>query len=116
MSPRPRNATLDRTLAALADPTRRAVVDLLRNGPERAGRLAQRLSVSRPALSRHLRILKGARVLAEGRVGDDRRGRVYQLRPEPFAALRDWVIGVEAFWSDQLAAFRQHVEKRGSAT
>jgi len=108
----PPRSPLDRTFAALADPTRRAVVDLLRAAPERAGALAEKLSASRPAMSRHLRVLRAARIVAEEPLADDGRGRVYQLRPEPFAAMRDWVVSVEAFWSDQLASFQAHVAKR----
>lgn len=106
---------LDDTLAALADPTRRAVVDLLCEGPRRAGALAEALSLSPPAMSRHLKVLRKARVVEEERgLEDDARVRVYRLRPEPLAALRSWVDEVSAFWEDQLAAFKQHVEAKAS--
>ena len=104
---------LDDTLAALADPTRRAVVDLLCEGPRRAGALAEALSLSPPAMSRHLKVLRKAGVVEEERgLEEDARVRVYRLRPEPLAALRSWVDEVSAFWEDQLAAFKQHVEAR----
>lgn len=107
---------LDDTLAALADPTRRAVVDLLCEGPRRAGALAEALSLSPPAMSRHLKVLRKARVVEEDRgLEDDARVRVYRLRPEPLEALRSWVDEVSAFWEDQLAAFKQHVEGKASA-
>lgn len=101
---------LDGTLAALADPTRRGVVDLLRVRPRHAGELAAKFKMSPPAMSRHLRVLRHRGLVAESAERHDARLRVYRLLPEPFAELRDWVAGVEAFWSDQLGAFRDHVE------
>lgn len=108
--------TLDDTLFALADPTRRAVVDLLRQGPRRAGALAEALSQSPPAMSRHLKVLRKAGVVEEERgLEEDARVRVYRLRPEPLEALRSWVDEVSAFWDDQLAGFKQHVEGKPAA-
>lgn len=103
---------LDQTLAALADPTRRAVIDLLQRGPQRSGELATALSTSRPAMSRHLRVLRKARLVTEQIMEDDARGRVYRLQPEPFDVLRDWLDEVESFWQDQLGAFKAHAERR----
>jgi DNA-binding transcriptional ArsR family regulator len=88
------SADLDSTLTALADPARRAVVDLLQAAPRCPSALAQALSLSRPAMSRHLRILRGAGVVEEASLPNDARVRVYQLRPEPFAGLRDWLDDV----------------------
>lgn len=107
-------ASLDRTLAALADPTRRGVIDLLRREPERAGVLARKLAASRPAMSRHLRVLRQAGLVTEAAASDDGRGRIYALEPAPFLALRDWVTTVEAFWSDQLASFRAHLARKAN--
>jgi DNA-binding transcriptional ArsR family regulator len=104
-------ADLDRTLAALADPTRRAVVDLLRKQPLRSGDIAAALRMSRPATSRHLRVLRKAKLVAEHTLEDDARGRIYELVPEPFSRLRGWVEEVEAFWGVQLAAFKAHAER-----
>jgi len=102
---------LDLTLGALADPTRRAVIGLLREQPRRSGELASALSISRPAMSRHLRILRKARLVSEQILEDDARGRVYQLQPEPFGELRGWLEEVESFWEDQLGAFKAHAER-----
>lgn len=105
--------TLDATFAALADPHRRGVIDLLRKEPRRAGELAETLGLSRPAMSRHLKHLRQSGLVdAEGE-DDDARARVYRLRPEPFAELSRWVAEVEAMWGGQLAAFAAHVERRG---
>jgi DNA-binding transcriptional ArsR family regulator len=106
---------LDRTLAALADPTRRRVVDALRRRPQRAGELAASFDMSAPAMSRHLRVLRQTGLVAEEGLDDDARVRVYRLRPERFAALRTWLDEVEEFWADQLSAFKAHVEKRPAA-
>ncbi|WP_394828600.1 ArsR/SmtB family transcription factor [Pendulispora albinea] len=102
---------LDRTLAALADPTRRGVVDLLRRRPQRAGELAAAFDMSPPAMSRHLRVLRKTGLVAEDELEDDARVRVYRLRPEPFARLRDWLDEVETFWGGQLDAFKAHAER-----
>jgi DNA-binding transcriptional ArsR family regulator len=103
---------VDRTLAALAEPTRRGVIDLLRQRPRAAGELASACSVSRPAMSRHLRVLRTRGLVEEAR-GDpnDSRLRIYRLRRERFVDLRAWLDHVEEFWSDQLGSFKQHVER-----
>lgn len=102
---------LDQTLAALAEPTRRGVVDLLHRRPHRAGELAQELGISAPALSRHLRVLRESGLVEEDHAGPDLRVRTYRLRPEPFRALRGWLAEVETFWTLELESFRQHVER-----
>ena len=104
---------LDDTFSALADPARRGVVDLLRKKPRRAGEVAEALGLSPPAMSRHLRVLRTTGLVEEEHAGEDARVRVYRLRPGPFHELRDWVGDVEAFWTLQLDAFREHVEGRG---
>jgi DNA-binding transcriptional ArsR family regulator len=106
---------IDQTLAALADPSRRGVIDLLRKRPRRAGELAKALDLSAPAMSRHLRVLRAAGLVEEGDsdAPDDNRVRVYQLRRQPFASLRAWTEEVEQFWGVQLESFAAHVEKRG---
>jgi DNA-binding transcriptional ArsR family regulator len=102
--------SLEATLAALADGTRRGVVDLLRKRPRRASDLADALGASKPAMSRHLRVLRDSG-LVETSSKDDARERIYTLRPAPFAQLREWVEDIEAFWTVQLASFKDHVER-----
>jgi DNA-binding transcriptional ArsR family regulator len=104
--------TLDQTLAGLAVPARRRIVDHLRRGPCRAGELASACGLSMPAMSRHLRTLRRCGLVEGGGVEGDARVRLYQLRPEPFADLRAWLDQVEAFWGGQLARFKAHVEGR----
>ena len=98
-------------LAALADPARRQVVDLLRLGPRRAGELAGAVAMSGPAMSRHLRVLRATGLVEVAGTDSDARVRVYRLRAEPFVALRAWLDQVEAFWADQLGAFADHVRR-----
>jgi DNA-binding transcriptional ArsR family regulator len=106
---------LDRALRALADGTRRGVIELLRQRPHRAGELAAELDTSAPALSRHLRILRASGLVEEAADEQDRRARVYRLRQHALAPLRAWVDEVEAMWQQQLAAFAAHVQRRGRA-
>jgi DNA-binding transcriptional ArsR family regulator len=106
---------IDHTLAALADPTRRRVVDLLRKKPLRAGEIAAAFAMSAPAMSRHLRVLRQSGIVEEEELPEDARVRVYRLRPERFAAMRGWLDEVEAYWNDQLAAFKAHAERRKQA-
>jgi DNA-binding transcriptional ArsR family regulator len=106
---------VDDALAALADPTRRAVVDLLRRRAHRAGELAETLQLTPPALSRHLRQLRKSGLVASDEHEHDARVRLYRLRPEGFAALQRWVDTIGALWQDQLAAFKSHAERRARA-
>lgn len=102
---------LDRTLAALADPTRRGVVDLLHRGPRRAGELAEALAMSPAAMSRHLRVLRTTGLVEEDHDGDDARVRTYRLKPLRFRALRKWLDEVESFWAGELDAFKTYAER-----
>lgn len=102
---------LDLTLAALADPHRRRVVDLLRERPHRAGELAQAVHVSFPAMSRHLKTLRKSGVVAEDRDEFDSRVRIYRLRPEAMAELKTWLAETDAMWARQLSALKAHLQK-----
>jgi DNA-binding transcriptional ArsR family regulator len=95
------------TFQALADPTRRAVLDLLRRGSQPAGQIAEAFPVSRPAISKHLRLLRGAHLVREHREG---RNRVYQLNPEPLRAVDSWIEQYRSFWSANLASLKSFVE------
>ncbi len=106
---------VDTALAALADPTRRAVVEHLRERPHRAGELAEALGISPPALSRHLRQLRRSGLIVDDEPEHDARVRLYRLRPEGFAPLEDWLGAVAGLWRDQLAAFKAHAERSAKA-
>ncbi|HUB01395.1 MAG TPA: metalloregulator ArsR/SmtB family transcription factor [Terriglobales bacterium] len=95
------------TFHALADPTRRAVLDLLRSGAQPAGKIAVAFPVSRPAISKHLRQLRKARLVVEHRRG---RHRVYHLNPEPLKAVDSWLEHYRRFWQMNLANLKTFVE------
>lgn len=96
----------DAQLDALGDATRRAIVTRLRSGPMPVGELARAFPISRPAISQHLRVLKEARLVVDRPLGSR---RLYELNPEGFASLRDYLDG---FWPGALAAFKDTVENR----
>lgn len=98
--------------AALADPTRLRVVELLGEGPHRAGELAARVGVSAPVMSRHLRQLLQAGLVTDVRDPNDARARIFQLRPELITSLQAWIDQVQAHWDEQLGSFKSHVEKK----
>lgn len=108
---RTKTQTVDAVLSALADPQRRKVVDVLRAGPRSAGDLSRLVGVSAPALSRHLRLLKGSGIVSETHPDYDARVRVYALRTESLGTLKDWLETTERLWADQLAAFKTHLER-----
>ena len=95
------------TFGALADPTRRAVLDLLRQGSQPAGRIAQAFPVSRPAISKHLRLLRRAHLVQERREG---RHRLYQLNAEPLRAVASWLDQYRNFWQTSLNSLKTFVE------
>src|SRR6204780_4350366 len=95
------------TFQALADPTRRAVLDMLRRGSQPAGNIAGAFPVSRPAISKHLRLLRRAHLVREHREG---RNRVYQLNPEPLRAVDTWLDQYRSFWKMNLANLKAFVE------
>jgi DNA-binding transcriptional ArsR family regulator len=103
---------IDEMLTALADPTRRRVVELLGAGPQRAGDLAEAIGASPPALSRHLRVLLEAGVVTDERPAHDARVRVFRLQPQSVATLRAWLDQLQAEWDGHLAAFKRHVEDK----
>lgn len=98
----------DRVFRAVADPTRRQILGLLRRRGRTVGEIAAHFRCSRPAVSRHLRVLRAA-----GLVATEARGaaRVCRLRPAPLRRVRDWVADYEAFWADSLARLKQHLEQ-----
>lgn len=106
---------LDTTLAALADPTRRRVVELLRRDPRRASDIAAEVGMTPAAMSRHLRVLRRAGIVEVDTPGDDARVRVYRLRPDRIVQLQAWLDQVQAFWAEQLGSFVEHAERTRKA-
>jgi DNA-binding transcriptional ArsR family regulator len=97
-------ANVTPALAALADPTRRAIFERLAQGPRAVGELAQGLPVSRPAVSQHLKALKSAGLVADRAEGAR---RVYHIDPAGLGAIRAWL---DQFWDRALEAFQAEVE------
>ncbi|MGE0045741.1 MAG: ArsR/SmtB family transcription factor [Hyphomonadaceae bacterium] len=106
-----KRAQIDRTLAALADPNRRRVVELLRRGPMKAGDIAEKAGLTPPAMSRHLRTLKSAGIIEESHPEFDARVRIYALNAKPIAALRGWLEETEELWTTQLSSLKRFIEK-----
>jgi len=97
--------------AALADPTRRQVMQLLGTRPHRAGELAHATGMSQPAMSRHLKILLTSGIVADERVPEDARVRLFKLQPESLVAVQAFLDQLQAEWRTQLRSFKQHVER-----
>jgi DNA-binding transcriptional ArsR family regulator len=92
---------------AIADPTRRAILDRLRAGPANAGALAADFRQSRPAISKHLRVLRQAHLVIDTRLG---RERVYEIDPVPLQSAAGWLEGYRAFWQSSLTHLKRHLE------
>jgi DNA-binding transcriptional ArsR family regulator len=98
-------ANADRVFSALYDPTRRAVLERLRDGPRPVGEIARGLPVTRPAVSQHLKVLKDAGLVSDRSEGTR---RIYYIDPKGLGAMRAWL---DQFWDSALAAFAAEVER-----
>ncbi|HEX2410254.1 MAG TPA: metalloregulator ArsR/SmtB family transcription factor [Solirubrobacteraceae bacterium] len=94
--------------AALAEPHRRQILDLLRGGERSVGDLVERLELSQPGVSKHLKVLREARLVAVRVAG---RQRLYALQPEPLAELDAWLEPYRVHWSGRLDALERHLEE-----
>jgi DNA-binding transcriptional ArsR family regulator len=97
----------------LAEPNRRRILDLLRSGERPVGELVDALAVSQPAVSKHLRVLRDAGLVA---VRSDAQRRLYRLRPEPLRAVDDWLEPYRAEWSARLDALERHLDTMEDAS
>ena len=94
---------------AIADPTRRQILDVLMRGPQRAGDLAVRFPrISRPAVSKHLRVLRSSRLVLQKQHG---REIWYQLNPMPLDQVQGWLESYRGFWQERMQALKDSVEK-----
>lgn len=93
----------------LGEPNRRAILDILRDGERPVGELVDRLQVSQPAVSKHLRVLKEAG-LVEDR--PDAQRRLYRIRPEPLEALDEWLEPYRRYWTTHLDQLESHLDER----
>ena len=96
------------TYAALAEPSRRRILDLLRRRERSVGDLVERIGLSQPGVSKHLRVLREAGLVDVRRDG---RRRWYSLRPQPLAEVDRWLAPYRAYWSDRLHALERHLEE-----
>ncbi|MBU1175040.1 MAG: metalloregulator ArsR/SmtB family transcription factor [Alphaproteobacteria bacterium] len=99
----------DRIFHAIADPTRRAILDRLRAGPVNAGTLADGFSQSRPAISKHVRVLRESQLVVETRIG---RERFYEVNPIPLQTVAGWLEGYRAFWQVSLDRLKRNLEDK----
>jgi DNA-binding transcriptional ArsR family regulator len=99
---------MDALLQAISDPSRRTMLEQLRRGPATAGELADLLTIARPGVSRHLRVLREAGLVE---VRQDAQRRVYSLHPEPLAELDDWLEGYRVLWTQRLGALHTEVAR-----
>lgn len=94
-------------LAALAEPHRRQILDLLLDGPRPAGDLVAALPISQPGVSKHLRVLREAGLVD---VEVDAQRRLYRIRPEPLHAVDQWLGPYRRLWADRLDALERHLD------
>ncbi|MGI8767328.1 MAG: ArsR/SmtB family transcription factor [Gemmatimonadaceae bacterium] len=102
-------ATID-PFSAVADPTRRAILDRLRLGGAPVAEIAEGFAMSRPAVSKHLRVLRDARLVRERKGGNDGRQRIYYLTPGPLREVAQWTESYQAFWGTNLLNLKRHLE------
>ena len=99
--------TTTKTFDVLAEPNRRRILDLLLEGPRPVGELVERMGLTQPGTSKHLRVLRQAGLV---RVRKDAQRRVYELRPEPLAEVYDWVEPYRRLWVEHLDALERHLD------
>jgi DNA-binding transcriptional ArsR family regulator len=104
----------DTLLSALADPTRRRIVELLGESPRTAGEIHDAFAIANPAVSRHLRVLREAGLITARRVPGDDRVRLYTLEAERLDALTTWITQISRHWQRQLDSFKDYVEIRSA--
>lgn len=97
------------TFQVLAEPSRQAILDLLRDGERPVGELVDRLELSQPAVSKHLRVLREAGLV---QTRADAQRRLYRIRPEPLAELDDWLATYRQLWTKHLDRLEDHLDRR----
>jgi DNA-binding transcriptional ArsR family regulator len=100
------------TFDVVAEPMRRQILDLLRERPRPVGELVELLGISQPGVSKHLRVLREARLV---RVRPDAQQRWYEVDPEPLSEIDAWLAPYRAFWVDRLDALERHLDRKDPA-
>jgi DNA-binding transcriptional ArsR family regulator len=103
-----RRKRCDAVFRAIADPTRREILNLLRGGQHTVGQLAKNFRISRPAISKHLRLLRSAGLIVTHQDGT---ARVCDLNAKPLRAINDWLRDYEAYWSKTMRSLKSYVEE-----
>ncbi len=101
--------TTEKVFRAIADPTRRRILDLLRGGEHSVGEIAGNFRVSRPAISKHLRLLRSAGLVATRRRGA---AHICALNARPLRAVDDWLRDYHAFWGESLRSLKKYLEEQ----
>jgi DNA-binding transcriptional ArsR family regulator len=96
------------TFEVLAEPRRREILDLLRDGERPVGELVERLALTQPTVSKHLKVLRGAGLVEVRR---DAQRRLYRLRLEPLTEIDDWLAPYRRMWTDSLDALERHLDE-----
>ncbi|WP_219416357.1 ArsR/SmtB family transcription factor [Pseudonocardia nigra] len=109
MPQRAKSSPADRVFAALANPTRRDVLDLLLDGPRPVQDIAERFDMARPSVSEHLKVLRDAGLVTETRRG---RQRLYAVEPDPLRDLQQWLAPYERFWRAKFADLHEFLDAR----
>jgi DNA-binding transcriptional ArsR family regulator len=99
---------MDAVMQAIGDPSRRTVLEILRDHPATAGELADALPIARPGVSRHLRVLREAGLVD---VRQEAQRRIYSLRPEPLGELDEWLEDYRVLWRNRLDALHTEVAR-----
>lgn len=103
------NKSTNSVFPAVADPTRRKIVDMLRGGEMRAGDIAAQFKISRPAVAKHMRVLKQAGLIKERR---EATARIYRLEPAGLAEIDVWIAPYRLFWASRLVTLKTMLEKK----
>jgi len=98
----------DALFRAIADPSRRKILALLRDRQQTVGEIASNFSTSRPAISKHLRLLRSAGLVVTNQRGT---ARICELNAKPLRAIKDWLQEYEAFWNENLRSLKNYVEE-----
>jgi DNA-binding transcriptional ArsR family regulator len=103
------NRQRDAVFRALADPTRREILNILRNGQQTVGGIAGNFRMSRPAISKHLRLLHRAGLVTTQPQGAS---NLCKLNPQPLRLVNDWISEYETFWNESLQRLKQYIEEK----
>jgi DNA-binding transcriptional ArsR family regulator len=101
------------TFELVAEPTRRRILDLVRDEERSVGELVEKLELSQPGVSKHLRALREAGLVE---VRQDAQRRLYRLRPEPLAEIDAWLAPYRRFWAERLDALEEHLDRKAEPT